>query len=128
MNKYEKAYNDVVKRHPGAHWYDIAIVSLAADLGERIGQTARASGPFGLRAECPIYINEKGKPGERRVIYLTPWFDSSKGETELMLYYDTGETKNDYAPGTLGEINGMNNVMKRLPDTLEEIISLLRFY
>lgn len=128
MNKYEKTYNEISKKHPQARWFDIAVVALAVDLEEATGLKARVSGPFGLRAECPIYLNEEGEPGERKVIYITPWFDSTKGETELVLYYDTGEVKNNYAPGTLGELNGMNNVMERLPDTLEEIVALLRSY
>ena len=45
-----------------------------------------------------------------------------------MLYYDTGEVKNEYAPNSLGGINGMNNVMKRLPETFPEIVALLKSY
>lgn len=54
----------------------------------------------GLRAACSVY----GKAENGETVGLTFTFDDG------VLSYDTGETTRRFAPGTLGEINGMNNV------------------
>ena len=128
MNKYEKLYTEAAAGGKNPSWLDTAVRPLAADIGEATGHTARVSGPFGLRAECVIHINEDAPEGERMYLVITPWFNCEGQDTEIMLYYDTGEVKEDYAPNTLGDFNGMNNVMKRLPETLPEIVALLRKY
>ena len=128
MNKYERLYTEASAGGKNPSWLDTAIRQLAADLAEATGLPARVSGPFGLRAECVIYLNENAAEGERKHITITPWFNCEGQDTEIMLYYDTGEVKKEYAPNTLGDYNGMNNVMKRLPETLPEIVALLHTY
>ena len=128
MNKYERLYTEASAGGKSPSWLDTAIRPLAADLSEATGLPARVSGPFGLRAECVIYLNENGAEGERKHLTVTPWFNCEGKDTEIMLYYDTGEVKKEYAPNTLGDYNGMNNVMKRLPETLPEIVALLHTY
>lgn len=54
----------------------------------------------GLRAVCSVY----GKTRNNETVGLTFTFDGG------VLSYDTGEVTHRFAPGTLGEINGMNNV------------------
>jgi hypothetical protein len=39
--------------------------------------------------------------------------------------YDTGETKGDYPPMSIGWLNGFNHKTAPLPDTIEEIEKLL---
>ena len=53
-----------------------------------------------LRAACSVY----GKTRNNETVGLTFTFDGG------VLSYDTGEVTHRFAPGTLGEINGMNNV------------------
>lgn len=55
---------------------------------------------FGLRCVCPVY----GKTKEGYIVGLSFTFG------EDTLYYDTGEVTDRFGPGTLGHINGMNNV------------------
>lgn len=128
MNTYERLYTEASAGGKSPSWIDTAVGPLVADLAEATGLPARLSGPFGLRAECVIHINENAAEGERAYLVITPWFNLKGQDTEIMLYYDTGEVKGDYAPNTLGDFNGMNNVMKRLPETLPEIVALLRKY
>lgn len=59
---------------------------------------------FGLRAECPIF----GKTSDGRTVGITFTCDSSTGT----LYYDTGEKRNNHSSGTIGDINGFNNLTK----------------
>ncbi len=115
MNKYEKIYIKAAEKTGHASWLDTAIASLAVDLEEATGKPVEISGPYGLRAE--VWVKVGGD-----FIRLTPEFPDGG----FKLYYDTGEATNTYQPGTLGYFNGMNNVSVPLPDTLEEIIKLLR--
>lgn len=115
MNKYEKIYIKAAEKSGRAHWIDSAIAALAVDIEEATGKQTEISGPFGLRAE--IYL----RAGDDYII-ITPEFPEEKIE----LYYDTGEFTSEYAPGTIGGMNGMNNIRARLPETLDEIIGLLR--
>lgn len=116
MNKYEKIYLKAYEKRGTAHWLDGAVAALAVDLEEVTGKHVEISGPFGLRAEVLLYVGDD-------FIRLTPAFPEAEG---FKLYYDTGETTNAYQPGMLGDWNGMNNVSAPLPDTLDEIIKLLR--
>ncbi|MCE8578362.1 hypothetical protein [Bacteroides fragilis] len=54
----------------------------------------------GLRAACSVF----GRTGNGETVGLTFSFNDDT------LHYDTGEVTRRFAPGTLGEINGMNNV------------------
>lgn len=109
-SKYEKAYRLANKK---TGWIKTAISSLAADLEEFTGQPVSVSGPFGLRAAVYIGLGEKA-------ITITPEFPDG----QLKLYYDTGETTDEYAPDTIGGINGFNNKQARLPQKIEDIAAL----
>ncbi len=115
MNKYEEIYAKAVEQTKHPSWIETAITALAVDLHEATGETVEISGPCGLRAEILLYVGT-------RFIRITPSFPEGK----LKLYYDTGEVTNKYPPQSLGDWNGMNNVSEPLPDTLEEIIAVLR--
>lgn len=122
MNKYEKIYLKAAERSSRASWMDCAITALALDIEEATGKPVTISGPFGIRCEVLICVGEE--KSERKFIRVTPEFPG-KG---FKIYYDTGETKDRFAPGTIGYINGMNCVSAPLPDTLEEILKLLKPY
>lgn len=128
MNKYEKIYAKACTGGKRPNWIDTVIQPLVADLEMATGLSARMHGPFGIRCECCILLNENAVQGERKQILITPDFNFYDNETEIMLYYDTGEVDNTYPPKSIGAINGMNNIRKRLPDTLEEIVVLLQTY
>ena len=123
MNKYEKIYLKAQEKSGRASWIDSAIASLAIDIEESTGEPVEIRGPFGLRAEVYITVGEKDSEG-RRFLLLTPEFP----DCGFKLYYDTGETVERYGAETLGDFNGLNNVSAPLPDTLEEIIQILRPY
>ncbi|MDC1809094.1 hypothetical protein POZ03_01310 [Bacteroides uniformis] len=55
---------------------------------------------FGLRCECPVF----GRNKEQILTGITFTFN------ENQLYYDTGETKKDFASNTLANLNGFNNI------------------
>ncbi len=56
-------------------------------------------------------------------LIVHPCFDE---DGNLYLVYETGETVERYAKGSLGEASGLNGVTAPLPDALDEIQVLLR--
>lgn len=124
MNKYVDLYERAAAGGKNPHWIDAAVVPLAQDLEQATGLKTTVSGPFGLRAEVVIHLNEAGAEGERKYIVLTPCFK----DNSITLYYDTGETRKRYEPLTLGDYNGFNNIQKELPESISEIIAVLRNY
>lgn len=85
---------------------------------------------FGLRAECPVGIYDRPdfeqcfREGHGPVAYLTftPG-DLTNGELRL----DTGRQRDGrtFAPGTLGDINGMNNETV-LVTSIEQIVAHIK--
>lgn len=108
------------------NWIEDIVEVLAQRLAEKLNKKYAIYGPFGLRAETTIYLinDEKKSITEQETwsITLTPG-DLTKGE----IFYDTGEKTNDFSPNTTGAINGMNNVREPLPETIDEIVALLRY-
>ena len=92
-------------------------------------------GPFGLTCQTSLYFSNEGKKlkNERMDsinitkvdtwgITLTP-----SNKTESGYKYWNGETTNKYSEGSIGWLNGENNVYVPLPTDIDEIIKLLTF-
>lgn len=115
MNKYEQIYSDAVKKNPNASWMKTAIAALAADIQEYTGDPVEVLGPFGLRSEVLIKTSS-------HLLVITVWFRDGN----LILYYDTGKKNGEYYPeGSIGYLNNMDNETAPLPDTVEEIVSVM---
>lgn len=106
------------------NWVGSLVKPLAVELSEKLGKKYDIYGPFGLRAAVSIYLMDDLKVSitkqETYGITLAPG-DLKKGE----LFYETNETKNEFSKGTIGYMNGMNNVVKILPDSIDDIVALL---
>ena len=109
-------------------WVNEIIVPLAQKLAEMKGLSYEIFGPFGLMNETSIFLMKDPSISilEQEVWALTIVPGLFKGDDNL--YYYNGETEDRYPKGTIGEINGMNNVKVKLPDTIEEICDLLEFH
>lgn len=114
MNKYERIYNEAQNRNC-LHWRDSALAALAADIEKATGKTVKVSGPFGLRSEVIIEV-------ENGYLLLTPEFHNGN----LKLYCDTGEVTDEYPPESLGSWNHMDHVRVPLPDTVSGILKMLQ--
>lgn len=118
MNKYEKNY--CLTGTKESNWINLCIVPLCSDIAEATGFDVKFYGPFGLRAEVNIFINdEKGEPHGLTIT-------ASYKDNEMTLYYDTGKISRKYISGSIAEVNGLYNETTRLPETLEEIIMLFK--
>lgn len=106
-------------------WIAEIVKPLAEELAKRTGKRYEIYGPFGMGCRTSIYLMddiEKGICAQATLqITLAPT-NLDKGE----IRYETGEKTNAYAPNTIGEVNGFNNVLAVMPDTIEEIEKLLK--
>ena len=88
-------------------------------------------GPFGISCETSVYFANDGKMDNIDICHVETWSLTLQWAFDKVgnlhhLEYWTGETTNDYAKGTIGEMNGLNNIYKELPMDVDEIIKLLR--
>ena len=113
-------------------WVKGALVPIAEALSARRGMPYEIFGPFGMRGETSIYLfdtdNHSFTHGASAWgITVCPVLAHEGDDCILSLTYDTGETTRECAPGSIGELNGFNNVTAKLPDTIEEIDALLHY-
>ena len=93
-------------------------------------------GPFGLNQETSIYFSNYStkKTKSNKIGICAPIAICEVDTYSLDLVrnddtvdYWTGEQTNEFAKGTLGYYNGFNKVREPLPDSLDEIVKLLRY-
>ena len=100
-------------------WVSMLVDPLAEALAEYPGANGfETFGPFGLRAATSIHLYKNEKLG-----HITLTLEDGK-----RLNYDTGEKCGNYASGSLGNLNGFDNVTASLPDSIPEIAELLHWY
>jgi len=118
-------YRKQQKKLKWVSWVDIIIGGFAKEICDRFNLHYDIYGPFGIGSRTSIYFCKKEKFNicEDRVIKITIL---PKDLNNGVLHYETGEKTNEFAKGTIGELNGGNNVTKPLPDTIDEIVMLLR--
>ena len=117
-------------------WYQQVLVPLAEALSKELNMPYEIYGPFGLSSETSIYFFPSGKIGDivkedTYGITLHPSFRPTDDysipfEDKFYLTYNTGETKNEYPEGTIGYLNGFNNLEAELPDDLDKILEIIR--
>lgn len=90
-------------------------------------------GPFGMDAQFSLYFSNDGGValGETTIpITKVPTWSITlawEKESESRLRYWTGERKDGYEKGSIGELNGFDKIFKPLPANIDEIIELLKF-
>lgn len=115
-----------LRRMEKVNWMDGVIKPLAAALAEATGLYWKVTGPCGIC--CRVYIDLCKDPDEpvlfqsHKEIILQPDFT----DDGLTIMYETGETTDRFAKGSVGALNGMNNVKKPLPNSVDEILKIMR--
>lgn len=115
-------------------WIEHVLRPLSDRISKRLGgMPYEIYGPFGLGCETSVYFFASGKIGdickdETYGITVHPQSRDGFGTWEERFYltYNTGETCNNYQPGTIGYLNGFNNVEAPLPDDLDEIMEIVK--
>ena len=117
-------------------WYQQVLVPLAERLSKELNMPYEIYGPFGLGSEVSIYFFANGVKGNicEEDVYGITLHPASRHcedwkvpyEDRFYLTYNTGEKRNYYAEGTIGWLNGFSNVEAELPDSVEEIIKIVK--
>jgi len=108
------------------------LVPLANEIKSRTGlKYFEIYGPFGVEGETTIYFSNHGRDGDIKICevetyHITIEYSYNENNELDHLVYWTGETTNRFPKGTIGELNGLNNVYAPLPTDIDEIIKLLR--
>ena len=110
------------------NWMSDVLWPLADELARRTGKHPQLSGPAGLGSKLTIALvdnpDKRSYEQESLEITVEPAFEDER----IFFNYETGEVSDRYEPGTVGYVNGFNNITARLPDSVEEILGLLRHY
>ena len=121
-------------------WHDNLVIPLAEILTPLLEcETYEILGPFGLRAETSIWFKKKDSTAKHCDYSLdltvhNEWDTNNqyKGRycmsamKSVHLRYDTYKRNNSYPNGTIGELNGFNKIEAPLPESIEEIIKIIK--
>lgn len=105
-----------------------ALKEIGEYICERTGYDYEILGPFGMRANSSLWIVDKTKDRKELMDYVvwsisvSPHFDGD----DMYLTYDTGKKRGNYAPMSIGALNGFDNVEEMLPDTIEEVWEIMK--
>ncbi len=112
------------------HWTDDIVLTILREVDKRTGlnfaQCAERERMicFGLRGECPVYArNDSGE-----VIACLCFTPSFEIDNRCTVYIDSGETKGNYHPGSIGAMNGFGNVTEEVTSIEVIIENLCRRY
>ena len=112
-----------------ASWIDDIVKPLSKDLErlvcEETGEEWHSEifGPFGIFARTSIFIRKNLDDSCNQTIYhlsvVPPGDDGS-------MEYGTGKFCHKYPKGSIADLNGENEIMALLPDTVEEIWEIVK--
>lgn len=112
------------KRDKIGDWHKNLLHPLAKVLTPLLNcDTYEIYGPFGLRAESSIYFKKNGSTAKScdYSLHITLHYDAP-----LHLRYDTYKRNTLYQRGSLGELNGYNKIKAPLPESIEELVKIIK--
>ena len=121
-------------------WHANLVIPLAEILTPLLEcESYEILGPFGLRAETSIWFKKKDSTAKYCDYSLTltvhnEWETDNhyKGQycmstmKSVHLRYDTYERDNSYERGSIGELNGFNKIEAPLPESIDEIVKIIK--
>lgn len=128
------------KRRKLSGWIDNLVIPLAKILTPLLEcEKYEILGPFGLSGETSIWFKKPNSTAQycdyRLCLTIETSYDKNytyKGEycspvmSEVFLRYDTGKRVNEYQEGSIGYLNGYNNVEAPLPTSIDEIVKIIK--
>ncbi len=107
-------------------WVKEVLIPLAEKITEQIGLPYEVYGPFGLACETSLYFRADMSKSicEQPTKHITVLPEFGDNRTFYLLYY-TGERVNEYAEGSIGDLNGFNYRRAPLPDDFETILAIV---
>lgn len=117
-------YNKLKNKANGCYvsWINKLVVPLVEEVNQRTGLDFDCSNlrSFGIGCECPVLTKSEERHAS---LTFTPGFGSIDDPVKLRLY--TGETTNRYPQGSIGELNGGNNIEEDVV-SVEAVIENIR--
>ena len=121
-------------------WHANLVIPLAEILTPLLEcESYEILGPFGLRGETSIWFKKKDSTAKYCDYSLTltvhnEWETDNhyKGQycmntmKSVHLRYDTYERDNSYERGSIGELNGFNKIEAPLPESIDEIVKIIK--
>lgn len=121
----DKQIKSVVCGDTGDFTKDV-LLPLVEELSRRSGKRVYIAGVVrGGYRRLIVMSDGRGKTSDLQDRVGLVLEEDYSGE-HLTLRYETGECTDRYEPGTVGFINGLNNITAPLPDSVEEILALFR--
>ena len=113
------------------HFIDNYIKPLAEEIIKHFpGRYYETLGPFGLGCEVGLHLYKNGVTRENMFdgdncisVDFKPIKDD--GEADLVLVNNLVDSKR-FAPGTIGEVNGMNHPEVAMPKTIKELVKFIK--
>lgn len=123
-----KWQEEKLRKMPVVNWKNEVIIPLAKEMAKRLGKYPVVFGPCGIGAKVTICLIDDPETNclkqDRLELTVEPAFE----DEHIFFNYETGKVSDRYEPGTVGYVNGLNNITASLPDSVEEILGLLRHY
>jgi len=112
------------------NWIETFINPLAKELQTYFPKrTIEIMGPFGVCSRTSIWLIEKSEEDAKDIlIYGNNILSVTIIPINVNLgifYFETGEKTNKFKIGTIGELNGMNNIVKEI-ESIEELVKHLQ--
>ena len=121
-------------------WHANLVIPLAKVLTPLLGcDTYKILGPFGLRCETSIWFKKNGSTAKycdySLSVTIHHEFEDnheykkhycSAAMKSVYLRYDTYKRDNSYERGSIGELNGFNKIEAPLPESIDEIVKLIK--
>lgn len=122
-------------------WHANLVHPLAKVLTPLLGcDSYEILGPFGLRAETSIWFKKKDSTAKYcdYSLCLTVHHEYHQSNREyknhyceppmrtVFLQYDTYKRNTNYQRGSIGELNGFNKIEAPLPETIDELVKIIK--
>lgn len=112
------------KRERIGGWHETLVHPLAKTLTPLLGcDTYEIFGPFGLRGETSVRFKKNNSTARFGDYSLSVTLHH---EESVHLRYDTYERDTSYRRGSLGELNGYNKIEAPLPETINELVKIIK--
>ena len=118
-----------MSRIQSVNWIDSVVKPLGEALRKATGKKfCTVYGPFGLCARVSIYLHDESTDDKDLIhqatldLNLQPCFEDGNS---FSLLYETGEITRQCEPGSLADLNGMNRATAPLPDSIDDVVTLM---
>lgn len=104
-------------------WINMIIKPLMQQLENKTGLKGELIGPYGLNSRTLLCLIKHSDIDHTNPPILSLTIRPPK---DGHIQYETGETTNQYQEGSIADVNGCNEILADLPNTVDEIIKILQ--